>query len=279
MADLSGQVAIVTGASSGIGLAVAEALLGRGMTVVQVSRSITPASALPGATAIAADVTDRAAIHAAVATVIGDNGRVDLLVNCAGVMYFTLMKNAKYEQWERTIDVNCKGTVNATGAVLPHMLAAKRGHVVNISSDAARTLFGALTVYNAAKAFVHVFSKGLRAECVGTGLRVTDIQPGDTATNLIVKNDDAEAAAKMGARSLRVPLASFFFLRDASSRAPQVTIGAVVGGGEVGPSCLAPKDIADAVLYAFTAPAHVGVHEILIEPRDQMFGDPTAMNA
>jgi len=256
MADLSGQVAIVTGASSGIGLAVAEALLGRGMTVVQVSRSITPASALPGATAIAADVTDRAAIHAAVATVIGDNGRVDLLVNCAGVMYFTLMKNAKYEQWERTIDVNCKGTVNATGAVLPHMLAAKRGHVVNISSDAARTLFGALTVYNAAKAFVHVFSKGLRAECVGTGLRVTDIQPGDTATNLIVKNDDAEAAAKMG-----------------------VTIGAVVGGGEVGPSCLAPKDIADAVLYAFTAPAHVGVHEILIEPRDQMFGDPTAMNA
>lgn len=214
MADLSGQVAIVTGASSGIGLAVAEALLGRGMTVVQVSRSITPASALPGATAIAADVTDRAAIHAAVATVIGDNGRVDLLVNCAGVMYFTLMKNAKYEQWERTIDVNCKGTVNATGAVLPHMLAAKRGHVVNISSDAARTLFGALTVYNAAKAFVHVFSKGLRAECVGTGLRVTDIQPGDTATNLIVKNDDAEAAAKMGARSLRVPLASFFFFYE-----------------------------------------------------------------
>ncbi len=99
-----------------------------------------------------------------------------------------------------------------------------------------------------------MFSKGLRAECVGTGLRVTDVQPGDTATNLIMKNSDSEAAAKMG-----------------------VHIGAVVGGGVVGPMCLDPSDVADAVLYAFTAPAHVGLHEILIEPRDQMFGDPTSM--
>jgi len=165
---------------------------------VQVSRSVTAESALPGATALAADVTDRAAVHAMVAAVHAAHGDVDLLVNCAGVMYFTLMRNARYDQWERTIDVNCKGTVNVTGAVLPRMLAAKRGHVVNVSSDAARQLFGALTVYNAAKAFVHVFSRGLRAECVGTGLRVTDIQPGDTATNLIQANDDAEAAAKMG---------------------------------------------------------------------------------
>jgi len=81
------------------------------------------------------------------------------------------------------------------------MLAAKKGHIVNISSDAARQLFGALTVYNAAKAFVQVFSKGLRAECVGTGLRVTDVQPGDTATGLIMRNDDPEAAEKMGVNS------------------------------------------------------------------------------
>eukprot|EP00588_Corethron_pennatum_P016085 CAMPEP_0194303504 /NCGR_PEP_ID=MMETSP0171-20130528/1358_1 /TAXON_ID=218684 /ORGANISM="Corethron pennatum, Strain L29A3" /LENGTH=261 /DNA_ID=CAMNT_0039054425 /DNA_START=14 /DNA_END=799 /DNA_ORIENTATION=- len=257
---LTGKVAIVTGASSGIGLAVSKALGAEGAKVFMLSRSITSEkaeAAVPGrGVAIPCDVVKREAVHGAISRVMKDDGKIDLLVNCAGVMYFTLMKNLKYEQWEQTIDVCCKGTVNTCGAVLPHMLAAKKGHIVNISSDAARQLFGALTVYNAAKAFVQVFSKGLRAECVGTGLRVTDVQPGDTATGLIMRNDDPEAAEKMG-----------------------VTIGATVGGGEVGPFCLDPKDVADAVLYAVTAPAHVGIHEVLIEPRDQMFGDPTSMNA
>jgi len=246
---LEGKVAIVTGASSGIGQAIAAALATEGATVVRVSRSMT------GEGAMQADVTDRAGVHAMVAAVVAQHGKVDILVNAAGVMYFTLLKNAKYEQWEKTVQTNCVGTMNACGAVLPGMLAAKAGHIVNISSDAAKQLFGALTVYNASKAFVSTFSKGLRAECVGTGLRVTDVQPGDTATALIMGNDDAEAAEKMG-----------------------VTVGATVGGGEVGPFCLAPSDVADAVVYALTAPPHVGVHEILIEPRDQMFGDPTAMN-
>jgi NADP-dependent 3-hydroxy acid dehydrogenase YdfG len=212
------------------------------------------AAEVPGATCEAADVVDRAAVLALVARVVGAHGKIDLLVNCAGVMYFTLMKNGHHDEWEQTIDINCKGTVNCAGAVLPHMLAAKAGHVVNISSDAARTVFPALTVYNAAKAFVQVFSKGLRAECVGTGVRVTDIQPGDTATNLIMANSDREAADKTG-----------------------VGIGKVVGDGVVGPMCLDPADVADAVLYAVTAAPHIGVHEVLIEPRDQMFGDPTAM--
>ena len=259
MGKLDGKVCIVTGASSGIGLAVATALAGEGAKVVMVSRSMTPekADVVAGDTvAVACDVVKRGDVKAMVDGVVDAHGAVDVVVNCAGVMYFTLMKNLKYDQWEQTIDINCKGTVNVCGAALPHMLGAKAGHFVNISSDAAKTLFGALTVYNAAKAFVSVFSKGLRAECVGTGLRVTDVQPGDTATNLIQRNDDAEAAEKMG-----------------------VTVGAVVGGGDVGPACLAPGDVADAVLYAVTAPAHVGVHELLIEPRDQMFGDPTSMNA
>jgi len=184
-------------------------------------------------------------------------GRVDILVNCAGVMYFTMMKNLHYDEWEQTIDINCKGVVNTCGAVFPVMLEAKTGHIVNISSDAAKTIFPALSVYNASKAFVAVFSKGLRAECVGTGLRVTDVQPGDTATNLIMKNSDPEAAEKLG-----------------------VGIGKVVGGeGEDRDRnmVLDPADVANAVIYAVTAPSHVGVHEILIEPRDQMFGDPTAM--
>ena len=175
-------------------------------------------------------------------------------------MFFTLMKNQHFDEWEQTIDINCKGTVNMCGAALPHMLSAGTGHVVNISSDAARTIFPALSVYNASKAFVQTFTKGLRAECVGTGLRVTDIQPGDVATNLIMKNSDQEAANKVG-----------------------VKIGAVVGDGAAETtdgrsSVLDASDVADVVIYSLTAPAHVGMHEVLIEPRDQMFGDPTSMN-
>ena len=224
-----------------------------------VSRSLerlqAAAKDIPNAVCAPADVIDRAAVHEMVAGVIETHSKIDLVVNCAGVMYFTLMKNLHYDEWEQTIDINCKGTVNVCGAVFPHMLSAKSGHIINISSDAAKTVFPALTVYNASKAFVATFSKGLRAECVGTGLRVTDIQPGDTATNLILQNSDQEAAEKMG-----------------------VAIGKVVGDGAEKTSVLDPSDIADAVIYAFTAPAHVGVHELLIEPRDQMFGDPTAMN-
>eukprot|EP00966_Prymnesium_polylepis_P186882 4331960-Prymnesium_polylepis.1 len=169
MARLAGKVAIVTGASSGIGKATSMALATEGATVIMCSRSLEKLEAaakhVPGAVLHSVDVVNRAAVHAMVADVVAKHGRIDLLVNCAGVMYFTLMKNLHYDEWEQTIDINCKGVVNTSGAVLPHMLGAKCGHVINISSDAARTVFPALTVYNAAKSFVQVFSKGLRAEC------------------------------------------------------------------------------------------------------------------
>jgi short-subunit dehydrogenase len=91
-------------------------------------------------------------------------------------------------------------------------MGIRSGHIINISSDAAKTIFGALTVYNAAKAFVAVFSKGLRAECVGTGLRVTDIQPGDTATNLIMSNSDQEAVCFKLSHLNSVSPCCFFWL-------------------------------------------------------------------
>ena len=122
-------------------------------------------------------------------------------------------------------------------------------------------------VYNASKAFVHSFCTGLRCELVGSGVRVSEIQPGDVRTDLIVKNSDAEAASKVG-----------------------VEIGVKIGGGttadglwteqdalEKRSSYLDPADVAASVMYCLTAPKHVGVHEILIEPRDQMWGDPTSM--
>jgi len=259
---LANQVAIVTGASSGIGLAICQSLQAEGVTVVMAARNLgrleEAAKSVPDAVLKQVDVIKRGAVQGMVDQVKEELGRVDILVNCAGVMYFTMMKNLHYDEWEQMIDINCKGVVNTCGAVFPIMLEAKTGHIVNISSDAAKTIFPALSVYNASKAFVAVFTKGLRAECVGTGLRVTDIQPGDTATNLILKNSDAEAAEKLG-----------------------VGIGKVVGGEGADRDrnmVLDPADVASAVIYAVTAPPHVGVHEILIEPRDQMFGDPTAMN-
>merc|ERR1712107_390173 len=113
-------------------------------------------------------------------------------------MYFSLMKNRKYDEWQQTIDVCVTGTTNMCAAVFPGMVERKEGHIINISSDASRTIFPALTVYNAAKSFVQVLSKGLRAEAVGTGVRVTDIQPGDVATDLIMQNTDTQAAEKIG---------------------------------------------------------------------------------
>jgi len=255
---LEGKVGIVTGASSGIGLATARALAKEGMTVVMVSRSqdklMAASSGIPGAIVVPCDVVNSADVHRLVTDVVKRTGRIDLVANCAGVMYFTLMRNLLYDQWKQTIDTNCTGTVNVCGAVLPHMLAAQSGHIVNVSSDAARTVFPALSVYNASKAFVNTFSKSMRAECVGTGIRVTDVQPGDTATNLIMQNSDQEAAGKVG-----------------------VAIGDTVGKGFDRCSVLDPEDVASAIVYAVTLPKHVGMHEMLIEPRDQMFGDPTAM--
>jgi NADP-dependent 3-hydroxy acid dehydrogenase YdfG len=202
----SGKVAVVTGASSGMGKGLARMFAEEGYNVVCAARSeetLTAvvadiaAAGLPQAYAVKTDVTQQAdcanLIEKAEAI-----GPVHILMNCAGVMYFTLMKNSKKDQWAQTIDVNCKGLVHCVGEVLPHMRARKSGHIINISSDASRMLFPALTVYCASKAFIQMFSKGLRAECVGSGIRVTDIQPGDVKTNLIMNNDDEEAAKKVG---------------------------------------------------------------------------------
>eukprot|EP01063_Lacrimia_lanifica_P022069 TRINITY_DN29775_c0_g1_i1.p1 TRINITY_DN29775_c0_g1~~TRINITY_DN29775_c0_g1_i1.p1 ORF type:complete len:291 (+),score=101.41 TRINITY_DN29775_c0_g1_i1:77-874(+) len=265
MANANGLVAVVTGASSGMGRALAVMFAKEGYTVVVAARrmakleevvaEVRQAGDVPAAYACATDVTKRADCEA-LAAFAASKGPVHILMNCAGVMYFTLLKNGLKDQWEDMIDVNVKGVVNMCGAVLPLMRERKAGHILNISSDAARCLFPALSVYCGTKAFVQMFSKGLRAECVGTGIRVTDIQPGDVRTNLIMHNTDAEAAEKVG-----------------------VAIGKEVGAESDRNSVLDAQDIVACVQFAINAPPHVGVHELLVEPVDQMFGDPTAMNS
>ncbi|CAN0393895.1 unnamed protein product [Laminaria digitata] len=169
-----------------------------------------------------------------------------LVLVTAGVMYFTSMKNLHEDEWERTVDVNCKGTMFGVGAVLGGMIERGSGHIVNISSDAGRRIFPSLAVYSASKFFVEAMSEGLRREIVGTGLKVTTIQPGDCATDLIMNNTDKEAAEEQG-----------------------VSIGVKVGTGSTTNQVLQPADVAAAVLYAVTAPTHVAINEVLVEPRDQ----------
>ena len=238
------RVVVVTGASSGIGAAVAKMLSEEGAKVVLAARREDALLGVQpgledgvGSVVHATDVTDRGQVGALVERAEAELGPVDALVNCAGVMYFTLMKNVREEEWERTVEVNCKGALNCVGAVLPGMLERGRGHIVTISSDAGRVVFPGLAVYSASKFFVEALSKGLRLETAGTGVKVTTIQPGNVATELLELSGDEEALERYG----------------------QPT------GGKVRD----PEDAARSVIYALSQPEHVAVNEVLVEPRDE----------
>jgi NADP-dependent 3-hydroxy acid dehydrogenase YdfG len=243
--SLRNRVAVVTGASSGIGAAVARALNAEGARVALSARREEALSEIQssledrdGQKSIVApaDVTDRDQVDSLVGRAGEELGPVEILVNCAGVMYYTLMKNVRQEEWERTVEVNCKGALNCVGAVLPGMLERGRGHIVTISSDAGRKVFPGLAVYSASKFFVEALSQGLRLETAGTGLKVTTIQPGDVATDLISMSADEEALEEYG--------------QPGDSRV------------------LDPEDVAASVVHALAQPEHVAVNEVLVEPRD-----------
>ena len=244
--SLQNRVAVVTGASSGIGSAVARALNAEGAHIALAARRegalLEVKSGLDsrdGQRTIVAptDVTDRDQVTSLVARAGEKLGPVEILVNCAGVMYYTMMKNRREEEWERTVEVNCKGALNCVGAVLPGMLERGRGHIVTISSDAGRKVFPGLAVYSASKFFVEALSQGLRLETAGTGLKVTTIQPGNVATDLISMSADEEALEEHGQP----------------------------GGVRV----LDPEDVAASVVHALVQPEHVAVNEVLVEPRDE----------
>ena len=183
------------------------------------------------------DVTDRRQVRSLVARTEEELGPVEILVNCAGVMYYTMMKNLHEDDWEQTVDVLCKGMLNCVGAVLKGMLDRGRGHIVNISSDAGRKVFPGLAVYSGGKFFVEAVSQGLRLETAGTGLKATTIQPGNVATDLLALSRDEEALERYGQPS--------------------------------GVRVLDPEDVAASVVHALKQPEHVAINEILVEPRDE----------
>jgi NADP-dependent 3-hydroxy acid dehydrogenase YdfG len=259
---LQDQVMIVAGASSGIGVAIAHALYAKGAKVCIGARRLEKLEEVatqcrakypnsPGSMiCVACDVTDRSSVQAMVRKTCEDEFKVDsvrAMICCAGVMYFTKMKNAQMDEWDNTINVNCRGVTNCFGSVIPNMVQAGCGKIITISSDAGVRDFPCLAVYCASKAFVETLTEITRRELVGTGVTLTTIQPGDVkGTELVMRNTDQEAADQMG-----------------------VQIGQPCGTGFDRNQLLDPEDVADAVVYVLTAPSHVGINTIMIEARDQ----------
>ncbi|KAK5626385.1 hypothetical protein RRF57_002100 [Xylaria bambusicola] len=242
---LAGLVAVVTGASSGIGAAVAIALAQEGAHVAIAARRTDALESLKKKISASGvkvlvhktDVTQKSEVESLMRETAAQLGSIDILVSCAGVMYFTMMANVKTDEWERTVDVNCKGLLHCLSSVVPGMLARESGHIVAISSDAGRKVFPGLGVYSASKFFVEATLQSLRLETAGTGLRVTSVQPGNTATELLGMSTDQEAIKKYGEPS--------------------------------GAKVLDADDVARSIVYALRQPAHVAVNEVLIEPRDE----------
>lgn len=252
-------VVVLTGASSGIGASIAEHLLKEGAKVCMGARRLDKLAEVqkfatdkhpdsPGKLLFRqCDVTQRESVQTLVDEAESQLGEVDVIINCAGVMYFTEMKNALMDQWDQTVDVNCKGVMNGIGAVLPRMVKRGKGKILTISSDAGLRHFPNLAVYCASKTFVETLCEITRRELVGTGVTLTTICPGDVkGTELIMKNTDTEAAKKM-----------------------EVEIGKAVGEGLSRTQLLDASDVAEAVIYALTAPPHVAINTVLIESRDQ----------
>jgi NADP-dependent 3-hydroxy acid dehydrogenase YdfG len=244
---LAGKVAFVTGASSGIGAATALALAEEGANVAvlarradrleQVVKRIKDAGveALP----IVADAADEAQLRASIRRVRETLGRLDILVNNAGVMLLGKIEGTDSAEWRTMLDINVQSVMVACQEVLPIMKAQGAGHIVNISSVAGRQAKAGYSGYNASKWAVGAFSEALRQEVTKQHIRVTVIEPGMVATELRQHITDPE-------------------VRKAQQEAER-SITSLQG-----------EDIAAAIIYAVTQPAHVSVSEILIRPTEQV---------
>lgn len=243
---LKNKVAIITGASSGIGYATSLTLSKAGIRVAVGARRTERLQELEkqiiknnGEILVQkTDVTRKSDCDSLVDAVVEKWGKVNILINNAGLMPLSYFKNGKVEEWEQMIDVNIKGVLYCTSAVVPYMLEKKSGHIINISSVAGRIVFVGGSVYCATKHAIAALSEGLRKELSPTyNIRVTCIEPGAVETELLESITDESMTGFIQATKNMETLRS--------------------------------DDIANAILYAVRAPGHVNVNEILIRPTAQ----------
>jgi clavulanate-9-aldehyde reducatase len=243
--DLSGQVVAITGASSGIGEATALAAAEAGAAVALAARRTDRIEALAQritdtggrALAMTTDVSDEAQARAFVQRTIDELGRLDALVNNAGVMLLGPIPGASTDEWRRMIDANVYGVIYCTHAAIDHLIARGGGHVVTVSSVAGVRASAGSAVYNLTKFGVNAFSEALRQEVAEHNVRVTIIEPGavdtELRTHLSPELQQSQKDRLAGVTPLRA------------------------------------TDIADAIIYALGQPEHVSLNEILVRPTKQ----------
>jgi len=245
--NIADKVVVITGASSGIGESTARLLAGSGAKVVLGARRMDRIDALvkditaTGGAALGfqADVTKRSEVEALVQGATREHGRIDVIVNDAGIMPIAPMAALKVEEWDRMIDVNIKGLLFGVAAVLPIMQKQKQGHIINMSSVGGFKVWApGGTVYSATKFAVRAITEGLRMEHKADNIRCTIISPGAVATELPEGSSEEDT---------RKNLREFYKIA-------------------------VPADsVARAIAYAIEQPAEVDVNEIVIRPTKQDF--------
>lgn len=243
--NIQGKVIVITGASSGLGEATARDLAGRGASVVLGARRVDRLSALVDditkaggkAFALGTDVTDVAQVQRLVDAAVERFGRIDVLLNNAGLMPHSPLERRKIADWDRTIDVNIKGVLYGIAAAMPHMQRQKSGHIINVSSVAGHRVGPAGAVYSATKTAVRVLSEGLRQEVKPWNIRTTIISPGAIATELPQSITEPDIAKGIGQFYEKYALPASSFAR--------------------------------AVAFAISQPEDVDINEILFRPTRQ----------
>ncbi|CDR22707.1 SDR family oxidoreductase [Staphylococcus argenteus] len=230
MTVLTDKVAVVTGAGSGIGEAIATLLHEEGAKVVLAGRNkeklqnVANQLSQDSVKVVPTDVTKKEGVDELIKIAQETFGRLDIVINSAGQMLSSKITDYQVDEWDSMIDVNIKGTLYTAQAALPTMLEQSSGHLINIASISGFEVTKISTIYSATKAAVHTITQGLEKELAKTGVKVTSISPGmvDTAITAAYNPSDRKK--------------------------------------------LDPQDIAEAVLYALTQPSHVNVNEITVRP-------------
>jgi NADP-dependent 3-hydroxy acid dehydrogenase YdfG len=244
MQNIKDKIVVITGASSGLGEAAARALAKEGAKLVLGARRLDRLKALASElslgdkAAVETDVANYEQVKHLVDHAVKAHGRIDVLLNNAGLMPLSPLDRLKIEDWDRMIDVNIKGVLYGIAAALPHMKAQKSGHIINVSSVAGHRVRPTSTVYSATKTAVRVISEGLRQEVTPYNIRTTIISPGAVASELLESITEQDIAQNLApVRDMAIPADSF----------------------------------ASMVLFAMSQPDNVDVNEILFRPTAQEY--------